>query len=82
MKRNVSYYIIAHASKFVPPGSVRIASTITDNLYNVAFLTPAGKKVLIVVNDNDVPKSYSIIYKGQAARTNLDAGTVCTFVWQ
>jgi glucosylceramidase len=24
--RNVSYYIIAHASKFVPPGSVRVAS--------------------------------------------------------
>lgn len=25
--RNLAYYVIAHASKFVPPGSVRIAST-------------------------------------------------------
>jgi glucosylceramidase len=25
--RNVAYYVIAHASRFVPPGSVRIAST-------------------------------------------------------
>ena len=25
--RNVAYYVIAHASKFVRPGSVRIAST-------------------------------------------------------
>jgi glucosylceramidase len=82
VRRNVSYYIIAHASKFVPPGSVRIASTTTDNLYNVAFLTPAGKKVLIVVNDNDLPKSFSIKYKERAGRTSLAAGAVCTYVWQ
>ena len=25
--RNLAYYVIAHASKFVPPGSIRIAST-------------------------------------------------------
>lgn len=25
--RNLAYYVIAHAAKFVPPGSVRIAST-------------------------------------------------------
>jgi glucosylceramidase len=25
--RNIAYYVIAHASKFVTPGSVRIAST-------------------------------------------------------
>jgi glucosylceramidase len=43
--RNVAYYIIAHASKFVPAGSVRIGSAISGNLYNVAFKTPAGKKV-------------------------------------
>ncbi|MDZ7647179.1 MAG: glycoside hydrolase family 30 beta sandwich domain-containing protein [Cytophagales bacterium] len=82
MKRNVSYYIIAHASKFVPPGSVRIASNHTDNLFNVAFLTSEGKKVLIVVNDNEVPKSFSIVYKERAARTSLAAGAVCTYVWQ
>ncbi|MEO6550868.1 MAG: glycoside hydrolase family 30 beta sandwich domain-containing protein, partial [Ferruginibacter sp.] len=46
--RNVAYYIIAHASKFVPAGSVRISSNITGNLQNVAFLTPSGKKVLVV----------------------------------
>ena len=49
--RNVGYYIVAHASKFVPMGSVRIASNISGNLNNVAFKTPAGKSVLIVQND-------------------------------
>ncbi|MDR1556003.1 MAG: glucosylceramidase [Tannerellaceae bacterium] len=27
VSRNLAYYVVAHASKFVPPGSVRIAST-------------------------------------------------------
>ena len=79
--RNVSYYIIAHASKFVPPGSVRISSTIVDNLHNVAFLAPEGKKVLIVVNDNEIEKSFSIKYNNKVSATSLSAGAVGTFVW-
>jgi len=31
VRRNIAYYTIAHASKFVPPGSVRIASTNTGD---------------------------------------------------
>lgn len=79
--RNVSYYIIAHASKFVPPGSVRISSTLAHNLYNVAFLTPEGKKVLIVVNDSDTDNSFSIQYKSEISTSTLPSGAVGTFVW-
>jgi len=79
--RNVSYYIIAHASKFVPPGSVRVSSTIVDNLHNVAFLTPEGNKVLIVVNDNDIEKTFSIRYNNKFSTASLSAGAVGTFVW-
>src|SRR5690606_15401790 len=50
VSRNVSYYIIAHASKFVPPGSVRVQSNIVNNLHNIAYLIPVGKTVLIVLN--------------------------------
>lgn len=49
--RNVSYYIIAHASRFVPPGSVRVYSNGPDSLPHVAFRTPEGKVVVIVQND-------------------------------
>src|SRR5260221_4163737 len=51
--RNVGYYIIAHASKFVRPGSVRIQSNISGSLQNAAFITPDGKKVVIVENDGN-----------------------------
>jgi glucosylceramidase len=81
VSRNVSYYIIAHASKFVRPGSVRVASNIVGDLHNVAFVTPEGKKVLIVVNDSDTPKDFSIRYADRYAPVSLAAGSVGTFVW-
>ena len=80
--RNVAYYIIAHVSKFVPPGSVRIATNIPGNLNNVAFKTPAGKKVLVVENDGSSAQAFNIRFKGKWVTTQLPAGAVGTFEWQ
>lgn len=80
--RNVAYYIIAHASKFTPPGSVRVMSTSnTGGLFSVAFKTPAGKKVLIMVNDGSSSASFNIRFKGKWVVTALPAGAVGTYVW-
>jgi glucosylceramidase len=79
--RNVSYYIIAHASKFVRPGSVRISSNIAGSIQNVAFQRPDGKKVLIVLNDSGESQTFNIRYKDKIATTALGAGSVATFVW-
>ncbi len=79
--RNVAYYIIAHASKFVPAGSVRIGSNITGNLQNVAFLTPDGKKVLIVENSGNTEGVFNIRFKEKCVNTSLAAGAVVTYVW-
>ncbi|HKK12427.1 MAG TPA: glycoside hydrolase family 30 beta sandwich domain-containing protein, partial [Flavobacteriaceae bacterium] len=76
--RNVSYYIIAHASKFVPQGSMRIGSTMVNNLNNVAFLTPAGKKVLIVENDGNARQTFNIKDNNKWVVASLDAGAVGT----
>ncbi|MBS1747624.1 MAG: glucosylceramidase [Bacteroidetes bacterium] len=81
IKRNVAYYIIAHASKFVQPGSVRIASNMQGSLNNVAFLRPDKKKVLIVENDGKDTQSFSISFNGKYATTSLPAGAVGTYVW-
>ncbi|MDD4032185.1 MAG: glycoside hydrolase family 30 beta sandwich domain-containing protein [Bacteroidales bacterium] len=104
--RNLAYYTVAHASKFVRPGSVRIFSTsqtdpsvilsndeekagalrvwvteTSDVLPNVAYKTPDGKIVLIVVNDTAVTNSFKIQYNGQYATIPLKPGAVGTFVW-
>lgn len=81
IKRNASYYIIAHASKFVPAGSKRIESSLAEGLDNVAFLTPAGKKVLIVVNDQPQPKAFSVTDSGKSVNLQIPAGAVATYVW-
>ena len=79
--RNPAYYILAHAAKFVRPGSVRIHSNMPVNLPNVAFKTPEGKKVLIVLNDNSTIQQFNIKFKDKMVKTSLDKGAVGTFAW-
>lgn len=79
--RNVSYYIMAHASKFVTPGSVRIASNLPLPLQNVAFQRPDGKKVLIVLNDSNALQNFNIQFNGKTASSSLAGGSVATYVW-
>ncbi|MBS0026986.1 glycoside hydrolase family 30 protein [Chitinophaga sp. 22321] len=81
ISRNSSYYVIGHAAKFVPAGSVRIGSNIAGKLDNVAFKTPAGKTVLIVVNTDDAPQQFQIRVKHKLATTSLNGGEVATYVW-
>ncbi|MFT3682237.1 MAG: glycoside hydrolase family 30 beta sandwich domain-containing protein [Ferruginibacter sp.] len=83
VSRNVAYYIIAHASKFVPAGSTVISSNIpSSSLPNVAFKTPAGKKILVVLNDAAAAAGFSIVYKGKNAAVSIPANAVATFTWQ
>jgi glucosylceramidase len=79
--RNVAYYTVAHASKFVRPGSVRIASTSAAGLPNVAYRTPSGGHVLLVLNDQPTPQTFGLRYRGKAAQATLPAGAVATYVW-
>ncbi|MBO2007668.1 glycoside hydrolase family 30 protein [Hymenobacter negativus] len=79
--RNVAYYTIAHSSKFVRPGSVRVASTSTSVLPNVAYRTPTGSHVLVVQNDQTTPQTFGLRYQGRTAQTTLPAGAVATYVW-
>lgn len=104
--RNIAYYTVAHASKFVRPGSYRIASTnrgdeglglyedeqrpgvyrtVTINqvdvLPNVAFKTPDGKIVLIVVNDTWAERTFTIQHNGAFASIKLPSGACGTYIW-
>jgi glucosylceramidase len=80
-QKNVAWYIIAHASKFVRPGSVRVATNMPDGLPNVGFKTPDGKKVLIVQNESETEKEMAIRVGDRNLQTRLPAQTVATYVW-
>lgn len=79
--KNVSYYIIAHASRWVPQGSVRIFSSELESIHNVAFLTPNGKIVMIALNDSNATTVFNIQYKGKKALTSIPAHAVVTYMW-
>jgi glucosylceramidase len=81
VSRNPAYYVIAHASKWVDPGSTRIGSNVPKNLPNVAFTRPDGKKVLIVHNDSAKEIRFEIKENSTSFPASLPAGATGTWVW-
>ncbi|MHB1048605.1 MAG: glycoside hydrolase family 30 protein [Bacteroidota bacterium] len=79
--RNPAYYIVAHASKFVRPGSVRIQSAQTEWLNTVAYLRNDGKRVLIAINNGSTAQAFFIREGTTEIATVLAAGAVGTYVW-
>lgn len=77
--RNPAYYIIAHVSKFVRPGSVRIESNMLSGLPNVAFKTPDESIVIIVLNDSGSEKSFNIKIGDKTVTTTLSGGALGTY---
>jgi len=78
--RNPAYYIIAHASKFVRPGSRRIESSLPNDLPNAAFETPDGSIVVIVLNYGNSSKSFNLFIGEKVVVPTLAAGAVGTFI--
>lgn len=81
--RNVEYYVLGHASRFVRPGARRIASDSgLDGIESVAFQNPGnGKIVLIVLNTADQPRRFSASIGNDRFSAALSAGSVATFTW-
>ncbi|MBS1661974.1 MAG: glucosylceramidase [Bacteroidetes bacterium] len=82
VKRNPAYYVIAHAAKFVRPGSVRINTNSDDSLPNVAFRTIADQNVLIVLNNTGSAKPFTVEYKGKRFQQTLEAKAVATYIME
>ena len=78
--RNPAYYIIAHASKFVDAGSLRIESNEPEGLANVAFQRPDGKIILIVLNESKDTKEFAVKIGDKLGVYTLNQGAVATFV--
>jgi glucosylceramidase len=79
--RLLAYYTVAHASKFVRPGSIRIESNALESLPNVAFKSPDGKKVLIVANTSSATEKFDVRSGTNFFTTSLNAGSVGTYIW-
>ncbi|GAB3823213.1 RICIN domain-containing protein [Hymenobacter jeollabukensis] len=80
--RNVEYYALGHASKFVDAGAVRLSSnTVAGGIENVAFRNPDGTRVLIALNNSTAAKTFKLIWDGQSFIYTLPAGAAATYKW-
>jgi glucosylceramidase len=80
--RNVEYYALGHASKFVRPGAKRIASTGGDStIAHVAFRNADdGTIVVIVLNSGGARREVAVSLKGRAFSYELPEDAVATFL--
>lgn len=78
--RNPAYYVIAHASKYILPGSIRIDSNEPEGLPNVAFKRPDGKIVVLILNESKESKSFAVNHKEWSGEVMLEAGAVATIL--
>jgi len=80
------YYVMAHFSHFVPPGSVRIGTTSTGpmSLDCAGFVTPDGLVVLVVANSNSLVHKKFYIHDPLHGYVDISvkANSIQTIVWK
>jgi glucosylceramidase len=85
--RSAEFYTLGHLGRFVQPGARRIASTSfgttgwNGQIQDVAFRNPDGSTALVVHNQNDDPRSFSVAVGDSAFDYTLPGGALATFTW-
>lgn len=74
---NSSYWYIGHFSRFVPPGSVRIASNEAGaagaaGVHHIAFLTPEGQVVIVIMNESEQDRRIALSSAVHAATASCE----------
>lgn len=81
---NEEYYAIAHFSKFVRPGAVRIAAEVPQTLSNVeavAFQNTDGTKAMVVCNYGSTYTTFSVNQGNKRFDYSVPPQGVVTLVW-
>lgn len=79
--RNAEYAVLAHAARFIPPGSVRLESAGPEGLPHVAFRSPAGATVLVVWNAGDADDLVTAGDGSEVVRVELSPRSLTTVSW-
>jgi glucosylceramidase len=76
------YYYLAHFSKFVRPGAVRIQTTgKATGIRVMAFQTPEGGVVVQVLNSNPSDSPVNLTQQGRTVRIEAPAHSISTLIW-
>lgn len=82
----IPYYYLGHFSRFIPPNSIRIGSTllwegIDPLLETGAFQTPDGQIVVIVLNRNDYDVTFKLQNGSQSVSVTSPHHSIKTLVY-
>jgi glucosylceramidase len=78
--REVEYYVLGHASRFVRPGAFRTATTPSSGVEAASFVNRDGSRVAILYRkDGDGPVSIGL--DGERYDLSLPKGSVATLRW-
>lgn len=79
--KNLTYYYIGHFSKFIIPGSKRIAfSKYTSDIEVTAFKNPDNSISIVLMNRNNFNKEYTICLNDVTFHDNLDSHAIVSYV--
>lgn len=77
------YFYLAHFSKFVRPGSVRIETTGARNgIRCMAFTRPDGSLAAVLMNANPNIENVTVEWRGRFLALNLPASSIATITWK
>ncbi len=77
-----TYYYLAHFSKFVRPGAVRVQTTgKSKGLRVMAFQTPGGGFVTQLLNSLNSEAVVNLVSHGRTVQLSLPARSISTAIW-
>jgi glucosylceramidase len=81
--KELEYYALGHASKFVHPGAVRIASSVpaAAPVSNVAYENRDGSQVLVAYNGTGTEQQFAVQVGNRHVTETLAAGAAATYRW-
>lgn len=80
-ERTIDYWGLAHFSRFIRPGAVRVASDSTSTIPTLAARNRDGSTVVVVLNDTETDHTIEVSVDARATHvTHLGAGCAATLV--
>ena len=80
--RNVEYYVLGHASRFVFPGAYRVSTAVRgDEVEAASFINPDGSRIAILHRKKAGTAPVAIALDGERYAVPIPDGAVATLRW-
>lgn len=79
--RNVEYYVLGHASRFVRTGATRIGTSTAGGYEATAFANPDGSVAAVLYRPETAKAQTVVEFAGKRYSIDMPIGSVATIVW-